>query len=174
MFSRNLHSSFSPRRLLLAGIIASTTVTTTSLWAARETPEEKKQRYNSYVTTYQKLAGERLWLFRSSVNPALTNPNLADGLDDLVLVSEYLEQSMELPGTRADQEKNAQAFQKLEHNTEQFRILYNLMQALGDQGYPGLELPPQDVDMANSALQRAKDALNRLDTEIPQLKQQFH
>ena len=150
-------------------LLAATSLLPCFAQATRETSHEKQTRYEGYVATYQKLANERLWLFRSTVNPALLSIHIADGLDDLRRVSEYLGQSLDIDvhniRSRATSDLDA-----LESALEDFKTLYNLLFSLQEQDFPGLILQQRDINKTAERLLAAKECLNTLEHELPLLR----
>ena len=171
-----LSSPLSSSRSSLSRPLTKQVVLTTALmlstgvaFAARESPQEKQARYEGYVATYQKLANERLWQFRSTANPAILAIYVDEGLDDLKRVSEYLGQSLEIDAASI-RARATSDMASLESSLEDYKAIFTLLYSLQEQGFPGLHLQQRDIDKTSERLLSAKESLNALELEIPLLK----
>ena len=143
---------------------------TSMAFADRETPQEKQARYESYVKTYQKLANNHLWLFRSTVNPAVLSSHIADGLDNLKSVGEYLGQTLDIDGIGLPSDGLAE-LSVLESSYMDFKTVYNLLFSLQEQNFPGLQVDQKDAEIAAEKLLSAKENLDFIEQELPRLRE---
>lgn len=167
--------SFStPHRFLAKSVVlgASLLCCSSLVFADRETPQEKQARYESYVTTYQKLANNHLWLFRSTVNPAVLSSHIADGLDNLKSVGEYLGQTLDIEDVGLPSD-GLSGLNTLESSYEDFKTVYNLLFSLQEQGFPGFQVGQQDAGTAAEKLSSAKENLDFIEQELPRLREKL-
>lgn len=142
------------------------------VFADRETPQEKQARYESYVSTYQKLANNHLWLFRSTVNPAVLSSHIADGLENLKSVGEYLGQALDIDDVGLPSDGPV-GLDTLESSYVDFKTVYNFLFSLQEQGFPGLQVSQEDAAMAAEKLLSAKEDLDYIEQELPRLRERL-
>ncbi|WP_281648224.1 hypothetical protein [Parendozoicomonas sp. Alg238-R29] len=156
-------------RLLL--LTASLIFSSVYSYAASETTQEKISRYLEYTHSYNKNAGEHLFLFRSTVNPAILSSFILDGLDNLKSSAEYLEESLNLSGKPSTTMKKE--FLDLSEKSSAFEAFYNMLKAWGESNFPGMVVKPKDFDSFQSHQQQSEQALASLKARAAVIEKKF-